>query len=174
MYKLVELNMNMGLEEYKMYQDIPLKESGSTNLCYGLPFDVFKNYLETQMARKYQSVSLYDTPTIIYIMYVDDIPVGYIGLRTEIDDNWKKWSGNIKFAILVTDSPCHGTKYHDLGKDKDNYPEGDRDERNIEDMIKFFAKENISLYCLKIENKTDKMFNIFKPRRKFRKQRKGS
>ena len=74
----------------------------------------------------------------------------------------KKWSGNIKFAILVTDSPCHGTKYHDLGKDKDNYPEGDRDERNIEDMIKFFAKENISLYCLKIENKTDKMFNIFK------------
>ena len=65
MYKLVELNINMSLEEYKMYQDIPLKESGSTNLCYGLPFDVFKNYLETQMARRYQSVSLYETPTLI-------------------------------------------------------------------------------------------------------------
>lgn len=31
--ELKELNMNMGIAEYEMYQDIPLKESGSTNLC---------------------------------------------------------------------------------------------------------------------------------------------
>ena len=35
-YELKELNMQMGLLEYGMYQDIPLKESGSTNLCNGL------------------------------------------------------------------------------------------------------------------------------------------
>lgn len=99
MFELKELNMNMDLPEYEMYQDIPLKESGSTNLCNGLPYDVFKNYLESQMARKYQIVSMYDTPTIIYIMYVNNLPVGYIGIRTEIDDNWKKWCGNIYYAI---------------------------------------------------------------------------
>lgn len=103
MFELKELNMKMDLSEYEMYQDIPLKESGSTNLCKGLPYDVFKNYLESQMARKYQSISLYDTPTIIYIMYVNNIPVGYIGIRTEIDDNWKKWSGNIYYAIRLSE-----------------------------------------------------------------------
>lgn len=52
-YELKQLNMNMGKSEYEMYQDIPLKESGSTNLCNGLPYVVFKTYFETQIARKY-------------------------------------------------------------------------------------------------------------------------
>lgn len=98
-YELKELNMQMGLLEYEMYQDIPLKESGSINLCNGLPYEVFKNYLETQLSRKYQILNYYDTPTNIYIMYVNDRPVGYIGLRTEIDENWRKWSGNVYYVI---------------------------------------------------------------------------
>lgn len=98
-YELKELNIQMDLLEYEMYQDIPLKESGSTNLCNGLPYEVFKNYLETQLSRKYQIVNFYDTPTITYIMYVNRLPVGYIGLRTEIDENWKKWFGNVYYVI---------------------------------------------------------------------------
>lgn len=98
-YELKELNINMGKLEYEMYQDIPLKESGSTNLCNGLPFNVFNNYLEKELARKYQIVSIYDTPTVIYLLYVNDKPVGYIGIRTIIDDNWKKWSGNLFYTI---------------------------------------------------------------------------
>ena len=46
-YELKELNINMGKFEYEMYQDIPLKENGSTNLCNGLPYEVFKEYIET-------------------------------------------------------------------------------------------------------------------------------
>lgn len=98
-YELKELNLEMGKKEYEMYQDIPSKESGSTNLCKGLPYEVFNNYLESQIARKYQRISEYDTPTTIYIFYVNSIPVGYVGLRTMIDDNWKKWSGNIFYVI---------------------------------------------------------------------------
>ena len=74
----------------------------------------------------------------------------------------KKWKGKTRFAILVTDSPCHGKKYHDLkGDQEDNYPEGDREGRNIENFIKEFAQKEISLLCLKINDTTDKMFNIF-------------
>ena len=51
MFELKELNMKMDLSEYEMYQDIPLKESGSTNLCKGLPYDVFKNYLELHITK---------------------------------------------------------------------------------------------------------------------------
>ena len=75
----------------------------------------------------------------------------------------KNWNGKTRFAILVTDSPCHGEKYHDLkGEQKDNYPKGDREGRIIENYIKFFAEEEISLFCLKINSTTDKMFEIFR------------
>lgn len=118
-YELKELNMNMGQSEYEMYQDIPLKESGSTNLCNGLPYEVFKNYLENQLARKYQNISEYDTPTRIYIMYVNNIPVGYIGLRTKIDEQWKKWSGNFYYAIRMSErKKGYGTKILKLALDE--------------------------------------------------------
>jgi len=74
----------------------------------------------------------------------------------------KDWNGKTRLAILVTDSPCHGEKYHDLtGEHKDNFPNGDREGRNIEEYIEFFAKNEISLFCLKIKPATDKMFKIF-------------
>ena len=71
-YELKELSLDLISKElYDMYQDIPLKESGSTNLCNGLPFEVFGSYLEKELARKFQKVSFYDTPTIIYIFLLD-------------------------------------------------------------------------------------------------------
>lgn len=118
-YELKELNINMGITEYEMYQDIPLKESGSTNLCNGLPYEVFKAYLESQLARKYQNISEYDTPTVTYIMYVNDIPVGYISLRTKIDNQWKKWSGNFYYVIRISErKKGYGTKILKLALDE--------------------------------------------------------
>ena len=107
-FELKELNMAMDWLEYEMFQDIPVKEPGSTNLCHGLPFEVFKSYLESQMARKYQAVSYFDTPTVMYLLYADEIPVGYIGIRTQIDENWKIWSGNIYYTVR---SSCRGRGY---------------------------------------------------------------
>ncbi len=56
-----------------------------------MPYEAFKNYLENQLARKYQNISEFDTPTVTYIMYANDIPVGYIGLRTKINEQSTKW-----------------------------------------------------------------------------------
>lgn len=50
---LKELNTEMGWREYDMYQDIPAKESGSNNECYGLPYEKFKEFLQKEVARKY-------------------------------------------------------------------------------------------------------------------------
>ena len=41
---LKELNLYMGIKEYEMYQDILAKESGSTNECYGIPYENCKDY----------------------------------------------------------------------------------------------------------------------------------
>lgn len=118
-YELVELNLKMGKKEYEMYQDIPLKESGSTNLCKELPYEVFTIFLENQMARKFQRISYFDTPTILYIMYVDDNPVGYIGLRTEINEDWYNWSGNFFYVVRLTErGKGYGTKMLELALDE--------------------------------------------------------
>ena len=80
----------------------------------------------------------------------------------ELAEN-KKWIGKSRFAILVTDSPCHGKKYHNLKEEgDDNFPDGDKYGRIIEQKIAFLSKSNVSLFCLKISPTTDKMFGIFK------------
>lgn len=64
---------------------------------------MFKPFLESQIAKKYQTTSQYCTPTINYIFNVNDKPVGVVGIRTDIDDNWKKWSGNFFFVVRLSE-----------------------------------------------------------------------
>ena len=108
---LRKLDLDMGKDVYDMYQDIPAKESGSTNDCFGLSFDDFPKYLEKEINRKHNKVTFDDTPTISYIMYDDNKPIGLICLRTEIDDNWMKWSGNFYYRIRLSErKKGYGTK----------------------------------------------------------------
>ncbi len=118
-YELKELNENMGIDVYNMYQDIPTGENGQTNKCYGLTYEEYKQFLKEEISRKNNKVTLDDTPTITYIMYVNDYPVGLVGLRTEIDDNWKLWSGNVYYKIRTSErNKGYGTKILSLALDK--------------------------------------------------------
>lgn len=85
----------------------------------------------------------------------------------------KKWKGFSRFAILATDAPCHGMEFHDKDME-DNYPTGDRYKRDIKKFVRLFAQKNISLFCLKIKNVTDIMFNIFKEEYEKGKQKESS
>ncbi|PWL72143.1 MAG: hypothetical protein DBY23_02315 [Bacillota bacterium] len=115
-YKLVELNENMFKEIYEMYQDIPNGENGQTNDAYGLSEDEFKEYVVKQIERKNNELTYDDTPTITYIMFVNERPVGFICLRTKIDDNCKKWSGNFYYQVRVSDRrKGYATKMLSLG-----------------------------------------------------------
>ena len=120
--------------------------------------DFGEEYINLEFTKDYEKIK----NNILYLKAEGggDIPEDLCG-ALEMGDK-KDWTGKSRFALLVTDSPCHGTKYHDLGRDEDNFPDGDREKRNIEDYIINFAKKDISLYCLKIDEKTDKMFKIFK------------
>ena len=50
-------------------------------------------------------------------------------------------------AILITDSPCHGEEFHDLdptnNEQRDEYPDGDPEGRDIREMIGKFAKYKV-------------------------------
>lgn len=118
-FKLLELNENMGKDVYDMYQDIPNGENNQTNECYGLTFDEYKEYLKKEVKRKNNKVTIEDTPTITYVMYVDDYPVGIICLRTKLDENWLKWSGNCYYKIRVNSrNKGYGTKMLSLALDE--------------------------------------------------------
>ena len=70
------------------------------------------------------------------------------------------WSSKSKYAILIADAPCHGKKYHD--SHSDDYPNGDPNGLNIENLVKEFANKKISLNAVTIHAySTDKMYSIF-------------
>lgn len=101
----------MGKAEYDMFQEIPAKENGSTNLCNGIAYDCFYSYLKSQLARQYQKLNDYDTPTKVYILYDKSYPIGYIGIRTKINKKWRNWCENIYYAIRPSERLKHlGTK----------------------------------------------------------------
>ena len=61
---------------------------------------------------------------------------------------------------LIADAPCHGTQYHDavVGDDYPNQPAG-----SLENKMKKLAtmeNKNVFFTAIKINDGTDKMFNI--------------
>ena len=72
----------------------------------------------------------------------------------------KKWKGFSRFAILATDAPCHGIEFHSP-EVEDNYQNGDPNGRDIKLFVKNFAENNISLFCVRLTDTTEMMFNIF-------------
>ena len=88
--ELVEINENMGKDVYEMFQDIPKIETGSYNACFGLDYNEYKEYLKKEINRKTNKVTKYDTPTISFILFDNNKPIGLVGLRIKIDDLCKK------------------------------------------------------------------------------------
>ena len=67
------------------------------------------------------------------------------------------WISEVRYAILIADSPCHGAKYHDK-EISDNYSEIDDMEKILEKMI----EEKINLFVLKIKDTTDIFYEKIK------------
>lgn len=96
--KKVDLNIISELE-YIMYQEIPQEEPGASNDAYGLSYNDFKEYIKKLIKDENRKLDNEGTPVIMYIMYVDNYPVGDIGIRTKINKFYEKHSGNIFYKI---------------------------------------------------------------------------
>ena len=73
----------------------------------------------------------------------------------------KNWKSNARMAVFVADAPGHGKNYNDYDYDFDNYLTNVPERRLIEEMIAEMAEKNIALFCYRISNSTDKMFQLF-------------
>ena len=131
------IDVNLGLIAYREVHQVDKN----------LNIEFTQNHLELKNIIK-------DIQTISNSDDVEDVAWG-IEKATE-----KNWKSNARFAILMADYPCHGTKYHSSNL-SDDYPNGAPDRQDIEESIKILAEKNVSLFCLKITENTQIMFEIF-------------
>ena len=134
------------------YKDIFDKELGDDYLDYDFTtnYEKLKNKIE-----EIEPDGGIDIP--------EDIPGAF---QLAFDKIGRTWKGNTKIAILITDSPCHGVDFHNLNQNndeqRDEYPNGDPENRDIKKLVRKFVKNKISLFCLELNKMTEKMYGIFK------------
>ena len=115
-----------------------------------------KDYVDIDFTKDYQSIK--DTIKYVIASGGDGDGPEDVAWAMEMALN-KDWKSNARFITFVADYPCHGSKYHNISTDKYLNPPENR--RDIEELIKELAANNISLFCMKITQYTDIMFNIF-------------
>lgn len=138
---LKKINKNIGHEEYLMYQEIPKEENGAINEANGLTEEEFKNFIEEVIDEEKALFTMYTTPRITYILYIDDYPVGEIKLRPLLNQYWYELSGNIGYKIRPSE---RGKGYGNI---------------ILEEMIKKchdYPIESIFIQCKKENDKSKK------------------
>lgn len=114
-YKLEIINRNMGRDVYDMYQNIPKQELGTTNDINGCSFEEFKKILKKMKKEEIETNSKLNTTTNRYIFYVNDVPVGEVGIRTTLNDFWMNRGSQIFYKIRINErKKGYGTKMLEL------------------------------------------------------------
>lgn len=104
MDKLVKLDANMDRLVYEMYQDIPKMEMGSQNPIFGEPYSEYQKYLEQyKKEESIPNIQNHDATTNRYIYYVDNYPVGEIGIRTKLNDFWMNKGSQLFYKIRLSE-----------------------------------------------------------------------
>ncbi len=65
------------------------------------------------------------------------------------------WNANAKLLILVTDAPCHGSRYHDFRPDNDT--QGRPTDPNIEEQMREMARRGIGFAMIDIKPRNTKI-----------------
>ena len=160
----------------KMYSELKLKNPLA---IFYLGFIGYKDITDLKLGDEYIDIDftlfydeIYNKIKDIQPEGGDDIPEDVAGaFEMALKKDWNDENGT-NIAILVTDAPCHGIKYHDLIQEiemeKDNFPDENYDglddeykRKKIETLVVELAKKNINLICVELNYKTKIMFNMF-------------
>ena len=100
--ELKQINVDMAEQEYEMLQGILDVENGFTNPAYNLSYKEYKNWLQ-DIDNHSKSLNLPNgwIPYTTYILYIDDIPVGYGRVRHSSSEYLETvvGAGNLGYGI---------------------------------------------------------------------------
>ena len=100
-FKLIEFSNIKNIKEvYHMYKSLPQNEMGSTNKFYNDSYDEFlikfNNYVQEETILNVKTNSCCTR----YVFYVNNNPIGELGIRTTLNDFWLKSGSQIFYKIL--------------------------------------------------------------------------
>ena len=100
--ELKQINIDMEEQEYEMLQGILAVENGFTNPAYNLSFEEYKKWLQ-DMINHSKGIDLPEgwIPYTTYVLYIDDIPVGYGRIRHSSSEYLETvvGAGNLGYGI---------------------------------------------------------------------------
>lgn len=106
--KLIPFKECIGKKLYEMYQDIPNQEVGSTNELKDVSYEEFLKISKKYIDEETKINEKLNTTTLRYVLFVDDLPVGEVGIRTTINDYWENRGSQIYYKIRLSE---RGKKY---------------------------------------------------------------
>ena len=101
--KLIPLSKCIGKELYEMYQDIPSKEIGSSNKLNRVSYDEFLKIMNDYILEETNVNKELNTTTNRYILSVDNLFVGEVGIRTILNDFWINKGSQIYYKIRISE-----------------------------------------------------------------------
>ena len=84
---------------YNMYKDIPEKEMGSVNKFYNVSYSEFEKRFNSLIVEENVINPKSGSACTRYIFFVDEVPVGEIGIRTTLNDFWINKGSQIFYKI---------------------------------------------------------------------------
>ena len=100
---LKKIDLNVGIAEYQMYQDMPKEENGRINSLVGISYEDFKSMMNYYMKCEHEIDPKVESCTNRYIYYVNEKPVGEILVRTTINERYLNRSSQIYFKIRISE-----------------------------------------------------------------------
>lgn len=97
--KLFPLEDCINTDLYEMYQDIPKEEVGSINRLYGVSYNEFESICKNIIREEFVINEEIHTTTKRFILFVNSLPVGEVGIRTTLNDFWKNYGSQIYYKI---------------------------------------------------------------------------
>lgn len=145
--KLLPLKECINKELYDMYQDIPLNEIGSTNIFKELSYSMFLKEIKKRIN---------DTTTKRYILYINTIPIGELGIRLISKDSQiyykirasyrNKGYGNIILDLGLKEAKKLNFKQIRINCDNNNIPSKKiiLKHNGIPDIVDYKTKDGMS------------------------------
>lgn|SRR5574344_1312213 len=115
-YKLKLIDSSIITDDiYEMYQDIPAEEIGSNNRFKGISKDEFAKIMNECILEKNKINPELNTTTNRYIYYVDNKPIGELGIRTLLNEFWINRGSQIFYKIRLSErNKGYGNKLLEL------------------------------------------------------------
>lgn len=168
--QLIPFKECINKDVYNMYQDIPLEEIGSINKLNGMFYEEFLEISKQYIKEETNINKELNTTTQRYILYIDSLPVGEVGIRTTLNEFWinkgsqiyykirksqrEKGYGNIILNLALEECKKLGFKSIRINCDNNNIKSKKIILKNggIEDIVNYKTKDGYSTsYIISLE-----------------------